>query len=186
MTHHSSSTDQSVVPTVDTLYRLFDGLPPRWQGIGPETTPEPYRSLLAHHEHMTVTLERYHRTFLDLVVLEARHSGDWYARKILLLHERTRRVVQFGIMRFDLRACDQEVRTAILEQRTPLGRILIQHDVLRRLDMHEIVNLQPDAEIRRHFGLSAADDRAVFGRLATITCNQQPAVDLLEILPLED
>jgi hypothetical protein len=131
---------------------------------------------------MTVTLERHHGTRTELVVLESHLVGSSYARKILLLNAETRRVVQFGIMRFELGVCDDVVRRAILEQRTPLGRILIEHDVLRRVDLQTLVAIEPDDELRRHFALAASTREPVYGRLATIQCNERPCVDLLEVV----
>ena len=36
-----------------------------------ESTPEPYRTLLAHHEHMTVSVEQHHGSPVDVEVLAA-------------------------------------------------------------------------------------------------------------------
>src|SRR4030095_15625543 len=49
-----------------------------------ENTPEPYRKLLAHHEHMTVAVERHHGSPVDVEVLAAKRDGEFYSRKIVL------------------------------------------------------------------------------------------------------
>ncbi|MDX1948501.1 MAG: hypothetical protein SFU86_24155, partial [Pirellulaceae bacterium] len=45
-----------------------------------EATPEPFRSLLAHHDHMTVSVERFHHCKVDVQVLAERLEGDSYSR----------------------------------------------------------------------------------------------------------
>lgn len=171
--------------TASDLYGLFGEQPPRLRAIDPGGVPAPFVHLLAHENHMTVTVERHHGGPVDLVVLEESHREPLYARKILLLDSRTRRPVQFGIMQFDFRHCEPEVREAILSRSTPLGRILIENGVLRRISTHQLLEIEPDAEIRRHFGLSAAWPGVVYGRLATIFCNDEPAVNLLEVVAPE-
>ena len=39
-------------------------------------TPEPYKELLVHEHHMTVTMEAYHRTRVDVRILARRHEGE--------------------------------------------------------------------------------------------------------------
>lgn len=124
---------------LDDLYRLWGAVPPPATAISAEEMPEPYRSLLAHEGHMTVTLERFHRTVVRLEVLEEKRQDDLYGRKILLTHGETEAVLQFGILRIDLRCCTPEVRERIVEGRTPLGRILIEHGTLRTISTHGLL-----------------------------------------------
>src|SRR5262245_39378311 len=72
--------------------------------------PEPYRSLLVHEHHMTVTVEAHHGSLVDVRVLERRRNGDSYARKILLARQSDGRIVQFGLVRIHLHYCSDEVR----------------------------------------------------------------------------
>ena len=51
------------------------------------------------------------------------------------------RVVQFGLVRFDLGVVLPEVRAEILSERTPLGRILINYNVLRHIDLGAILQM---------------------------------------------
>jgi hypothetical protein len=169
--------------TAADLYRSFGQQPPQLRAIDPGGVPAPPVHLLAHENHMTVTLERHHGVPVGLVVLQERHVEPLYTRKILLLAEPSRKPVLFGIMQLDFRHCGEEVRAAILARSTPLGRILIDNGVLRRISTHQLLEIVPDEEIRHHFGLSAAWPGVVYGRLATIFCNEEPAVSLLEIVP---
>lgn len=161
--------------------------PPRAEVVSTEETPEPFRSLLSHHGHMTETLERHigapvNVHPLDVVHRDERASGgrDRYARRISLSDSRTGRVVMYGIMRIDLSVCEPEVRRAILEGRTPLGRILVEHDVMREVNTHALLRIQPDAAMLEAFGEHGPEE--VYGRLATIFWDGEPAVDLLEIV----
>src|SRR5262249_52391874 len=133
-----------------------------------------------HEHHMTVTVEAYHGSPVDVRILARRHQGDSYARKIVLALQSTGQIVQFGIMRINLALCSQEVRVAIIEGKTPLGRILIQHEVLRRIEPTAYLRVQGGPAQMRWFGLEGA--HSLYGRLAFIHCNGQPAVELLEIV----
>jgi len=169
-------------PDIKVLLALF---PPGdyvagYEEIPPTDVPEPYRSLLIHEHHMTVTVEAHHGDLVDVIVLEDQLVGDSYARKILLALQESGRVVQFGLVRIHLQYCSAPVRREILEKKTPLGRILINHDVLRRIEPTAFLRIAPGPQMLRWFGLEKAD--AVYGRLAIIHCDEQPAIELLEIV----
>lgn len=169
-------------PELEKLTGLFAGAGPlieRAEHVPQALVPEPYRTLLAHHEHMTVTMERYYGTAVTVEVLDRERSGAIYARKILLHRADNGRVVQFGIVRFDLSYVTEDVRREIESEATPLGRVLIQHNVLRHVDLGAVLAIMPGPELRNWLGVR--DDEPVYGRLATIFCNSKPAVDLLEI-----
>lgn len=141
--------------------------------------PEPYRKLLAHNEHMTVAMETLHGGPVDVRILARRLDGDIYSRKIVLVKQGTNQVVQFGIVRFDLRFVTHDVRNEILEGETPLGRVLINHNVLRHIDLGAVLRIVAGPGLARDLQMPAGG--VTYGRLATIFCNRRPAVDLLEI-----
>ena len=168
--------------TLEDLFGLFGETPPAHQHEPSEAVPETQRLLLDHERHMTVTLEKYHETKVTLEVVDQIHEEPFYARKILLRHA-SGPVVQYGIMRFDLRRVSAHVRTLILAEETPLGRILIENDVLRRISTHGLLSLSPNQEIISILtGSAHAQGAPLYGRLATILCNESPAVDLLEVV----
>ena len=142
-------------------------------------TPEPYKRLLVHEHHMTVTMEEFHHTSVVVKVLDRRLDGDIYSRKILLEGKDDGRVVQFGIVRFDLGVVLPAVREEILSETTPLGRILINYNVLRHIDLGAILELAAGPGLAKL--LNCPTGQTMYGRLATIFCNQKPAVDLLEV-----
>ena len=133
---------------------------------------------------MTVTVEAHHGGLVDVRVLEQRRTADQYGRKILLTLQRDGRVVQFGIMRIDLGCCGPEVRAEIVAGQTPLGRILIQHDVLRRIEPTAFLRVVPGKAMMDWFGLDRP--QPTYGRLAIIHCNGRPAVELLEVVAPEN
>lgn len=151
----------------------------RAEHIPSALTPEPYKSMLVHNEHMTVTMERYHGTPVEVRVLAQRREGDIYARKIVLLKQGTSIPVQFGIVRFDLSYVTPPVREEILRGETPLGRILIEHNVLRHIDLGAILEITAGPGLAQALDMQPGEK--TYGRLATIFCNRRPAVDLLEI-----
>jgi chorismate-pyruvate lyase len=173
-----------VTPTPDlpTLYRLFraDAPPPEHDIVAPEDVPEPYHRLLVHPHHMTVTVEEYFGSRVNVRVMDRRYVGNTYARKILLELESDGRVVQFGVVRIRLDFCSGPVRAAILEEKTPLGRILIEHDVLRRIETIAFYRVTPGPLLTKWFHLP--EPRVTYGRLGIIHCDGQPAIEVLEIL----
>lgn len=146
--------------------------------------PEPYRRMLAHDHHMTVTMEEYHGGPVDVTVLAHRDVGELYCRKILLTKQGTDKVVQFGIIRFDFKYVTPAVKEEILAQQTPLGRVLIRHNVLRHIDLNALLRVEAGPALAKHLQMPVG--ATTYGRLATIFCNGRPAIDLLEITaPLE-
>jgi hypothetical protein len=169
-------------PSVESLFAPFPGPDSRldYEIVPGHDIPEPYRGLLVHEHHMTVTVEAFHGGPVDVRVLAFRQEGSIYTRKILLVHRDSGRVVQFGIPRIDLDQTSPEVRAAIVARQAPLGRILIEHDVLRRIEPTAFLRIRPSAAQRAWFGMEQAE--ALYGRLAIIWCDGQPAVELLEIV----
>jgi chorismate-pyruvate lyase len=165
-----------------SLTKLFpdsESLFLRAEHIPSALTPEPYKTMLAHDHHMTVAMETYHNCSVDVRVLDSKLDGNEYARKILLLKQGTDIPVQFGVVRFHLEYVTQAVREQIIAGQIPLGRILINHNVLRHIDLGAILELTAGPELARQLQMPVGD--VTYGRLATIFCDRQPAVDLFEI-----
>lgn len=184
------SSLSTAISDVTGLYSIFDRANdhvPRARFISEGEMPEPYRGLLAHHDHMTVTMEKFCSAPVDLQILKSVREDKHYARKILLANSESNRVVMYGIMRFNFDWCTDDVKEEIISGRTPLGRILIENDILRRISTHALLKLTPNMEMRACFGLRPplenedGPEDIVYGRLATIFCNDEPAVDLLEV-----
>lgn len=171
-------------PDLRRFFGLFPRLPvedmPEYEFVPADEVPPPYHGLLVHEHHMTVTVEAYHADLVNVRILAHRQDEDYYARKILLALKGSGRVVQFGIMRINLGYCSREVRAEIIAGQTPLGRILIEHDVLRRIEPTAFLRVLPGPSMMAWFGLD--NPKLTYGRLAYIHCDEKPAVELLEVV----
>ncbi|HET6881490.1 MAG TPA: hypothetical protein VFI31_15110 [Pirellulales bacterium] len=172
-----------LIPDLQSLTGLFypsrDALG-RFSEASVEDVPEPYRQLLAHNDHMTVAVEEYYGSPVDVRVLRRQASGTHYAREILLARQSDGGVVQYGIMRVNFAYLPPAVQEKIRGEKTPLGRILIEHDVLRRVQLFSLRRVELGMELSRHFQHPAG--AVTYGRTALIECNQVPAIELLEIV----
>ncbi len=180
----SNQTDKPL-PDIDALFELFpsEDYMPEYQEVSGEDVPEPYKSLLVHEHHMTVTVEKHHGSLVDVRVLAEHQTGDTYSRKILLTKQTDGEVVQFGVVRIHFRYCSEKVRQEILERKTPLGRILIQNNVLRRIEPTGFFRVTPGPDLVKWFGLDTP--KPTYGRFALIHCDEQPAIELIEIVAPE-
>ena len=180
---------EAIPPAVElgVLIRLFYANPTELGQIRACDTscvPAPYRTLLAHDAHMTVTVEQRHGCPVSVEVLESFESTTHYVRKILLRRTSDNRVVQFGIVRLKLDALDPEARDEILAKQIPLGRVLIQHNVMRYVQLFDVWHVRCGGELASYFNVPSGYE--TFGRTALIYCNDEPAIELLEIVAPED
>lgn len=150
----------------------------------PEQCPEPYRRLLAHEAHMTVTVEQRHECEVDVEVLATATKASHYLRKIVLRRKSDGRVVQFGIVRLALAALQPAVRDEIMAQQIPLGRVLINHDVMRAVQLNSLWQVACGPDLCELFCVEQG--HLSYGRTALIYCDGEPAVELLEIVAPED
>jgi chorismate-pyruvate lyase len=171
-----------VTPALPDLFARFPPADdqPDFELLPADAVPPPYHGLLVHEHHMTVTVEAYHGDRVNVRILNRVHQEPYYSRKILLALQKTGRIVQFGIVRANLNYCSQPVRDRILEGKTPFGRILIEHNVLRRIEPTAYLRADCGPAQMRWFGLH--QPAPLYGRLAVIHCNNHPAVELLEIV----
>lgn len=182
------SDSHAVTPDLDALVALFYTRPEelgQFEEFDSHDLSRDFRMLLAHDSHMTVTVERFHNGPVNVRVLDSKLTGEHYARKILLTRQSDGGVVQFGIMRLDFSTVSAEVRREVESQQTPLGRILIQHNVLREVHLTKIWKVTPGEDLRRLFGMQPG--QITYGRTAVIHCDGEPAIELLEIVtPMAD
>lgn len=174
---------------MEELAALFpepDGSPLylRAEHVAKEATPEPYHRMLVHEHHMTISMEEWHMCRVDVQVLASRFENGLYLRKILLRKSGSNTAVLFGYVRFNLELVTPGVRAEILEEKTPLGRVLIQHNVFRHVDLGAILRLTAGPGLAGYLEMHPGG--VTYGRLATIFCNGVPAIDLLEVVrPLD-
>lgn len=168
-----------------SLLGLFPEEPPLGESwLSPAEVPQPAHSLLVHHHHMTVTLETHHGEPVALRALASHRIDGVYCRKLLLRGARTGTVVLFGMVRIHLHLLPDRVRDLILEEKIPLGRLLIDQGVLRRVERTALFSFPVRPIDRERFGLGAEfpPDTRLFGRLALLHCDGKPAIELLEVV----
>ncbi|MBX9791154.1 MAG: hypothetical protein K2Y37_19720 [Pirellulales bacterium] len=171
---------------LDALVRLFyddAGDLGRFFELAVEAVPDAYRALLAHSGHMTETVEAHHGDRVDVEVLDKNVTQTHYARKILLRRRHDQQVVQFGIMRVAFAYLPDAARAEIEAETTPLGRVLIEHNVLRSVELVALWRVVPGPDLRKLFGIPSGVE--TYGRTALIYCNHEPAVELVEIVTPE-
>ena len=148
----TSMTDSGTKPAIlVALVQLFYPQPAdlgQFDEVTAADMPPAYRTLLAHQNHMTVTVEKFHGSPVDVRVLETSITGQHYARKILLARQSDGQVVQFGIVRLNFAHVSDAVRREIESRRTPVGRVLIEHNVLREIHLVRLWRMTPGSDLR--------------------------------------
>jgi chorismate-pyruvate lyase len=124
-------------------------------------------------------VEEFYGEPVDVKVLETTQTGDLYNRQILLTLRSTGTVVQFGIVTIDLAVLSPVVRQKIVEGKTPLGRVLIEHNVLRTIEPKAFYRAVPDDLLASHF---QGSKDVCYGRVGVITTDGHPTITVLEIL----
>lgn len=148
--------------------------------VAADALPSPFDNLLVHHDHMTTMLAAHHGRPVALDVLERTHEANDYARRIVLTLKGTPIVVEFGIVRLNLGPIAPDAREEILAGDTPLGDILIRHDIMRRIDPKWYFRFPTNSCFGAAFSPPPKGD--LFGRLGVIHCNGQPVIKLLEVV----
>ena len=167
--------------------------------------PAPFDQLLDHNHHMTVTVEAFHGDEVDVIVHRSRSSlkdgnSVWqnnpklkadqriaiaastvsYSREITLVTHRSGSTVQYGIVRLNPAMLQRPVWMEIAGGETPLGRVLIQHHVLRSVELCRLWKVTCGIALSQFLGTRIGE--IVYGRTALIRCDNQPAIELLEIV----
>lgn len=177
------STPAKPTPDARELMRLFYDDPSticELSQIALEDVPEPFHELLVHNAHMTVAVESYHQSMVRVEVLDVDESNELYSRKILLRRESDDAVVQFGIVRLHPKLIPAEVWRRIRAQEAPLGRVLIEHNVMRTVELIGTWQVSPSDELTTLMQLSPG--ATTFGRTALIYVNDEPAIELFEVI----
>jgi len=170
-------------PDLQSLVNLFFPDPTllgEFLEIPVEQLPQPFRDLLGHTHHMTVTVENFHGSPVAVEVLDKQVTEMHYSRKILLRRQSDNRVVQFGIVRLNRSALSKEVREEIESEAIPLGRVLIQREVMRNVKLMSTWEIKPGPALKAVF--DPLGDELCYGRTALIYTDGVPCVELLEIV----
>ena len=185
-TNSASAKSEDLDPQLNTLLNLFyskSSVAGSFAKVSAELLTPVAAKLLAHDHHMTVTLEQHHGCPVDVHVIESKTDGDRYSRKITLTRQSDNAVVMFGLVRMDRTVFSDEVRDEIESQRTPLGRVLIENDVLRSVRLMQLYRIESPQDLADSLEMEAG--AVCFGRTAMIYCDGAEAIELLEIVPAD-
>ena len=169
----------SAAELIGIYYRDFSLLG-KFERVENQTVANVYRKLLDHTNHMTVTVESHHGDSVDVQVLRSDFLGEHYRREILLKTQKSKVVVQYGIVRLNTKFLADKPRNEILEQRLPLGRVLIENNVLRKIELFDLLRVECGPVLADLFGVLVGT--VTYGRTALIHCDDEPAIELLEVV----
>ena len=151
-----------------------------FEQMSADRLPPSYQRLLNHSSHMTVTVEDFYQDTVDVRVLQSQSSNPYYCREILLSTHRDGKVVQYGIVRLKLDLISEPARSEILGESKPLGRVLIDRQILREVELFDLFGIACGPKLSEFFGVPQGT--WTYGRTALIHCDHEPAIELLEIV----
>jgi chorismate-pyruvate lyase len=154
----------------------------QFEALAVDELPANYRKLLAHNDHMTVALEAWHKSRVSVSALDEWRDETSYARTSLLSRQPDGAVVQFGMMRIWLSDLSAAAQEEIASKSAPLGRVLIEHNVLREVELITLWKIMPGDVLQKYLGVSGSEP--IYGRTAQILVDERPTVQLLEIVKL--
>jgi len=147
-----------------------------------DAVPEPFKSLLVHHNDMTPTLESFHKSEIHLEIVSRERRGDFYFREVVLRLNQSDSPVEFGANKLYLGRFPEEAQDLILQEYVPLGRILKDCHVPHRTEAKAFLRVQSDGLIGEKFELT--QPAVLYGRKAVISDLQgRPLSEIVEILP---
>lgn len=178
-----SNTTNWASPDLQSLVDLFFPDPETlgsFHEVPASALPENYRKLLAHPHHMTVANEEFHHSPVSVEVLAEQQTDSHYSRQILLRRTSDQQVVQYGIVRINRQQLPADVMSQIESKTLPLGRVLIDHDIMRTVKLLSLWQIVPGPYLTEQFAQGPIAE--CFGRTAILYLNALPVVELLEIV----
>lgn len=183
--NHSArqSADQSLYTRsasrlADLFYSSLEELG-QFDVVASDDLTSDYRTLLAHNEHMTAALEEFHHCLVDVRVLAEWRDSASYARASLLVRRNDGATLQFGVMRIWLGDLPPDAKEEITDKKVPLGRVLIEHNMLREVELITLWKITPGPVLEQH--RPAVAQAHLYGRSAQILVDARPTIQMLEI-----
>jgi len=171
-----------VLYPLNEFFEIDDRALPNARELPPDKIPQPYRSLLCHDSDMTTTLETHHGGKMHVEALAVDASELTHAREVLLRLDDSDRVVAYGAIKIQLEHLPEPARQLILENKEPLGRVLIDHDVAFESRPILYFRIMPNDGVRQF--LDAAPGKALYGRRNVLVHPEAGIIaEILEILP---
>ena len=168
---------------LEPLTRLHGAVIGTFEGVEPESVPEPFRALLVHNGDMTSRLEAFHQGAISLEVLQSLRSGeDAYCREVILRRATDGAAVEYGAIEIFLDAFDAPVRDLILAGTIPLGGLLNAHHVQYHSEPQAFFRMSPDPVLAGLLGTSETAE--LYGRCNILRHDGGPFIArIVEVLP---
>jgi hypothetical protein len=117
---------------------------------------------------------------VDVHVLEEHFDGNHYTRKVSLTPVGSDMVVEWGIVRMNMKYMPEPAKREILAKQSPLGSVLIKHNVHRRVKPRYFIRVPAASTVVALF--DAINPEPLYGRLGMIYCDNEPCIEVLEIV----
>jgi chorismate-pyruvate lyase len=131
------------------------GLPvPRILQLKGDEVPEPYRQLLVHSKDMTPTLQGFYQQPIGLTVLSREIEQEEYLREVVLKVGDNGKTVEYGVIRICLGHFPARARQRVLEERQPLGGILLSEGIPHISWPQAFFRVQSDVHTETVLGLT--------------------------------
>ena len=179
---NSRPNQSGLLYPLDLVYTRAGVDMPKVKVVAPGQIPQPYQSLLVHDTDMTLTLERHFGDRLTLRPLSTFTSGRSYFRRVLLVQEYSGRPVEMGAIRMRLDVFNQRLRSKILRNTTPLGRLLRDGKFQYRSHVKAYLKVTPNSEMMGVFWMR--EPRVLYGRRTEVFHRDMKIGDIVEVLPL--
>jgi len=178
----SKVSARGLIYPLDAVLKRAGVEPPKVKAIAPDEIPFPYRSLLVHDDDMTLTLERHFGDRVVLRPLSTFSSGRSYFRRVLLVQEYSGHPVEMGAIRMRLDAFGPKLRSQILRNQVPLGRILRDGRFKYTNRVRAFLAVTPSPEMMGVFWMR--EPKILYGRRNEIHRDNTKIADIVEVLPL--
>jgi len=173
---------RSASSPLDHAYERVGLSPAAVRVVGAGEIPEPYRTLLAHDDDMTRTIEEHVRDRIVIRPLMVEHRARRYTRRVLLVQASSGRPAGMGAVRLDLDALGPRVRSQIVRAEAPLGRVLRDARLAYRRRIVHFLAVVPNAEMMGVFWMR--EPLTLYGRQTILTLKGARFGQVVDVLPL--
>ena len=174
------SSNHALYPLSDFCARAGIAVP-SFRTIDHSVVPPPYRQLLVHSRDMTSVLQEFHGQRIHLEHVELRRDADRVLRQVVLTLE-DGRPAEFGAIEISLAGLPPPAQQDVLACRTPLGAILLGHNIAYTSQTRGFFELNADAVVAQSLGI--AENSSLFGRTNDLfTSSGNILAQVVEILP---
>ena len=150
--------------------------------VDSQTIPQPHQDLLVHQTDMTGALERYYGGRIVLHVLHRFLHEKMLTRQVVLELEGSNQPVEFGAIRIDLTAFEEQTQALIVAGEVPLGAMLEKHQVVHESHPQAYFRILADSPMQT--ALQLGESSWLFGRHNLhLDENGKTMAEIVEILP---